>query len=401
MRIALLVDCYPPSRKSAAKLVQDLANEFLKRGHEVMVITVDDTLARPFVLEETGRLRVCRVRTGRIKDANRVVRAINEMRLSSRVWDSAADYLRAHPADLIVYYSPTIFFGRLVARLKTLWHAKAYLILRDIFPEWAVEAGVLRKGPIYWLFKFFERVNYAAADIIAVQSPSNIAYLAKNGHAGRRPVEVLYNWTAGDLPPKRTPSYRMELGLEGKIVFFYGGNIGVAQDMDNILRLAGALGTDPSAHFLIVGEGSEFQRVRGEIGARGLGNVSLLPAVSQTEYLQMLQEFDIGLISLDSRLRSSNIPGKLLGYLECGMPTLASINPGNDLGQLLADSGSGLSSFNPDDESLLANARLLLDDEALRGRMGQNARHLLHERFHVASAATQILSFADRKDKTT
>jgi glycosyltransferase involved in cell wall biosynthesis len=395
MRIALLVDCYPPSKKSAAKLAQDLAQEFVALGHGVLVVTADDTLLEPFLVETNGALSVCRVRTGQIKGANKVQRAINEISLSRTIWRAAGSFLKEHPCDLIVYYSPTIFFGALVARLKRLWHARTYLVLRDIFPDWALEVGQLRKGPIYYLFKDYERRNYQAADRIAVQSPANLGYLQKRADVGAK-LEVLFNWTASELPSKRPTGFRSALGLEGKFVFFYGGNIGVAQDMDNILRLAQSLRPRSEAAVLLVGEGSEYARLEMAIRERALGNVKLLPSVGQDEYLQMLQEFDAGLITLHPGLKSANIPGKLLGYLQCAMPTVASVNSGNDLVQVLQESGAGLVSLNPDDAGFLKNCLMLLDDAAMREKMRVASQRLLLERFHVRSAAEQILrSMAD------
>src|SRR5690606_35312344 len=125
-----------------------------------------------------------------------------------------------------------------------------------------------------------------------------------------------------------------------------------------------------------------------------LENFQILPACGQQEYLEMLQEFDVGLITLDKRLQSANVPGKLLGYLQCGMPTLASVNPGNDLADILRDSGAGLASINGEDDVLRANALRLVQDDAQRSRMGNAARLLLARHFDVAAAARQILSTA-------
>ncbi len=390
MRIALLVDCYPPSKKSAAKLAQDLAQQFVTLGHSVLVITADDSITETLLVESHGPLSICRVRTGQIKGANKVRRAINEILLSRTIWKSAGAFLKSHPCDLIVYYAPTIFFGALVARLKKLWNARAYLVLRDIFPDWALEVGQLRKGPVYYLFKNYERQNYQAADRIAVQSPANLDYLQKRADVGAK-LEVLFNWTASELPPKRPSTFRAALGLDGKFVFFYGGNIGVAQDMDNILRLAQGLKPRGDAVILLVGEGSEYDRVKSAISERALGNVKLLPSVGQDEYLQMLQEFDAGLITLHPSLKSANIPGKLLGYLQCAVPTVASVNSGNDLVQVLQESGAGLVSLNPDDAGFLQNCLMLLDDAVMREKMRAASQRLLEERFHVRSAAEQIL----------
>jgi glycosyltransferase involved in cell wall biosynthesis len=395
MRIALLVDCYPPSKKSAAKLAQDLAREFISLEHDVLVVTVGDAFDERASVEIDGRLTVCRVRTGRIKGANKVQRALNEIRLSRTVWKAAGRILESRPCDLIVYYSPTIFFGALVLRLKRLWDARTYLVLRDIFPDWALEVGELRDGPIYRLFKRYERRNYAAADHIAVQSPANLKYLRDRADVSPAKLGVLFNWTESELPERRPRSFRSELGLEDKFVFFYGGNIGVAQDMDNILRLAERLKARNKARILLVGEGVAFDHVASVIADRSLSNVLLRPSVGQREYLQMLQEFDAGLITLHPALKSANIPGKLLGYLQCAMPTVASVNSGNDLVQVLEDSGAGLVSVNPNDDAFVRHCTLLLDDPARLAAMRAAATRLLHDRFHVHAAARQILDRFD------
>jgi len=194
MRILILVDCYLPSTKSSAKLVHDLAVEWVRQGHEPVVAAPDDALSTPSEISSEEGVTVLRVRTGRIKGASKVRRAINEWRLPSVLWKAGKSFFRSHPCDLVVYYSPTIFFAPLVRRLKRMWRCSAVLVLRDIFPQWAVDAGVLRRGSLPW--RFFRRVEfqqYAEADVICVQSPANLAYFEQQGLAGRYRLDVLYN----------------------------------------------------------------------------------------------------------------------------------------------------------------------------------------------------------------
>jgi glycosyltransferase involved in cell wall biosynthesis len=266
------------------------------------------------------------------------------------------------------------------------------LILRDIFPQWAVDAGVMSKGPAYHFFRWKEFEQYRIADVIGVQSPANLEYFAEHAPEEKFNLEVLYNWTAPDEAPKPSFAHRDQLGLKDKIVFFYGGNIGVAQDMDNIVRLAAHLRQEPRAHFLLVGEGSEVERLKAMIRELGLTNIQILPAVGQKEYLEMLVEFDVGLMSLDRRLRTQNFPGKLLGYMSCGKPLLCSINPGNDLKAMVEEHEAGLCSINGEDELFGTNALALARDELLRRRLGRNSRRLLDRHFSVSSITTQILS---------
>lgn len=395
MRILLLVVYYLPSPIASARLIDDLAHEFRGMGHEVLVAAPDGSILRDCEISEESGIKVLRVRAGEIKSASRWLRAWREARLSSIMYRKGKSFFLEHPCDLIVYYSPTIFFGGLVSRLKRLYRCSSYLVLRDIFPQWAVDAGVLRRGSLAYRFlKCKEKQNYDAATVIGVQSPTNLKYFSERGLDRRYRLEVLYNWAAA-TGTRTGGAWRGRLGLADKVVFFYGGNIGVAQDMDNLLRLAARLRDLERAHFLLVGDGTEVPRLRALITQNNLSNMTIHPPVDQEAYLNMLDEFDVGLISLDRGLKTQNFPGKMLSYMDRGKPILASLNPGNDLGDLLERHEAGLVSMNGDDNRLEAQARRLLADGELRAHMGRNARTLLEERFSVKSAARQILSHVE------
>jgi glycosyltransferase involved in cell wall biosynthesis len=388
----ILIDDYLPSTKSGAIMIHDLGLQFLQQGNEVILLTPSSTISAPMEVSAEQGLQIVRVRTDKLKGVSKLRRALAETTLSSTLWRRARGFLKANPCDLIVYYSPTIFFGALVRRLKSLWRCRSYLVLRDIFPKWAVEAGVLRKGLPYWYFRYKELAQYRAADIIGVESSGNLAYFS--GELGDRKftVEVLPSWASTNGNDSGKGGYRRQLGLEDRVVFFYGGNIGVAQDVDNIVRLANGLKGFDNIFFLLVGEGSEIARMNQSICDLGLRNIRILPAVPQEQYLAMLREFDVGMISLHRNLTSHNFPGKLLGYMSCGKPVLASINPGNDIRRVLEEAGAGLCFDNGEDQRLQEAAHRLANDPALRATMGRNSRLLLEARFSDRGAADQILS---------
>jgi len=391
MKILLIVDCYLPAPKSSAKQMHDLGVEFRRRGHEVTVLTTTHEIERNFDISTEEGLVVARVKTRQIKGAAKPLRAFNEVRLSTVVWRRARKFLLNNPADLIVFYSPAIFWGSLVWRLKSMWQCPAYLILRDIFPKWTVDTNVLRPGLIHRYLRWKEIQQYVSADVIAVQSPGDLEYFAQNFTDRPDRLDVLYNWTALDEPHLPRTAYRIRLGLDNKVVFFYGGNLGIAQDLDNIVRLASSLAGYPEIHFLLVGEGSEAGRLRKAIREKGLANIQVLPPTEQLDYLSMVSEFDVGLVTLDRRLTTHNIPGKILGYLYWGLPVLASLNPGNDLFDLLGKSQAGFCFLNGEDEKLNVAALRLAKDARLRAQMGQKGRVLLRETFSVETAAQEIL----------
>ncbi|HEX4948968.1 MAG TPA: glycosyltransferase family 4 protein [Blastocatellia bacterium] len=392
MRILLIGVYYLPSSEASAKLLYDLGKEFQRQKHEVTILAPSESITPDLEVTQEDDLQIVRVKTGQIKGAARVLRAWREIRLSATLWSKGKAFFKKHPHDLVLFYSPSIFFGPLVARLKALWRCPAYLILRDIFPQWAVDVGVLKKGPIWAYFRWMELKQYAAANVIGVQSPANLKYFDEQLSHKNYQLEVLYNWTTTQRVEPVCRNYRQQLGLEDKIVFFYGGNIGVAQDMDNILRLAERLRNETQIYFLLVGAGTEVERLQALIQAKALTNICILPAVGQEEYQAMLSEFDVGLISLDRRMKTQNYPGKILGYMAAAKPILGTINPGNDLADLLTENGAGFCSQQEDEQELYEYALKLANDAQFRQHTGANARRLLERYFSVSVCASQILS---------
>ncbi len=372
--------------------MHDLAVEIRRRSDQVVILTPSESARETAEVATEEGITVVRVKNARIKGANKVQRAIREARLSANLWRGAKDFLRRTPCDLILFYSPTIFFGNLVRRLKRLWRCPSYLILRDIFPEWAADAGLIKKGLIYEFFRRAAIKQYRVADVIGVQSPANLAYFARWFPQSKFHLRVLFNWTSLEEEVLPRTHYRTTLGLQNKKVFLYGGNIGIAQDMDNILRLAARLASRRDIQILLVGDGTEAPRLRTVIAQRQLTNIHVLPGLPQQDYLSMVSEFDFGLISLDARLTTHNVPGKLLSYLYWGLPVLASVNPGSDLFAILEDNGAGFCILNGDDDKLDRAALRLVDDDTLKEEMRVNARRLLEKQFSVESAVSHIFS---------
>jgi hypothetical protein len=341
---------------------------------------------------EMDGVTICRFKSGEIKNVGKVKRLVNEFLLSYRAWDSYKNYFKENPHDLIVFWSPSIFWSRLVKNLKTLWKSPSYMLLRDFFPQWVIDNGMLKEHSlIAKFFRYFEKVNYKHADIIALQSPKNIEWFSKFNKTNI-PLDLLYNWANDEPVDNIVNNYRSRLGLNDKIVFFYGGNIGHAQDMMNIVRLAKNLLYEKIVHFVLVGKGDEYDLVQESINSEKLINITLLPAVTQDEFKLLLSEFDVGLFSLHRAHTTHNFPGKLLAYMVQSKPILGSINLGNDLKEVIEDTEAGLVTINGDDNALLENAIKLIDKE-LRTTMGQNSKQLLIDVFSVEAAVGKISSF--------
>ena len=207
-------------------------------------------------------------------------------------------------------------------------------------------------------------------------------------------MKILRNWASiAALPAAHyDKKVRIKLGIADKVVFFYGGNVGRAQDMENIMRLARNLKSTDEAHFLIIGQGDEFDLIHALKTQWALCNVTILPSVSQKEFSRILPMIDIGIFSLSYHHSAHNFPGKLLGYMVESKPILGSVNPGNDLLQIINASSAGSVFVNGEDKLLADSAIKLVFDSKLRTQMGSNARDLLLKEFSVESAVDGILN---------
>lgn len=392
MKILLIVDDFlPHSIKVAAKMMHEMALELNAQGHYATVLTPSPGQKESLVVKDVEGVNTLFFKSSEIKNIDKIKRAVNETFLSPRAWKATKKYFKQHKFDGIVYYSPSIFFGLLVLRLKRLWHCKSYLILRDIFPQWTVDNGLMRqKSPIYSYFKFFERINYKAANTIGVMSPSNLEFFKKQKIDVSK-VEVLYNWSKLPKIERSQNTYRKQLSLENKVVFFYGGNIGHAQNMIYLVDLAKQFKNEENIHFLFVGKGDQVELVIAEKEKYNLNNLTYLPSVDQACYFKMLNEFDVGLFSLHPGHKTHNFPGKLLGYMGYSKPILGCVNPGNDLKEIVNKAGAGFVVDSGNSEALYNAALQLFESEELRIMTGRNGRQLLADQFSIESTTTQIV----------
>src|SRR5471032_64198 len=193
LKIAMISTDYPPLLTSAAVQLRDLAQQFAAFGHQPVMIVPSSLASKPWTVEKPGGIEVLRVAAPLTRAPSLIHRALAEMWLPFAMLRN----IRKSPFastkwDLIVWYSPPIFFGPLIWALRRISGGRTYLILRDIFPEWAVDLGLVRRGPVYLALKAIAALQYTVADVIGVQTPSNLAYLRRWARSPRRRVEVLH-----------------------------------------------------------------------------------------------------------------------------------------------------------------------------------------------------------------
>lgn len=394
LKIALIIDDYlPHSTRVGAKMFHELALELKYHGHEITIITPSKDQPSNLYIDKLDDITIWRFKNGPIKDVKKIQRAINETLLYA--WKAIKHLINKDSFDGIIYYSPSIFWGKLVNKLKKKCQCPSYLILRDLFPQWIVDAGILKQGSlIEQYFRFFERYSYKQASIIGLMSQKNLDYFYQHNKNKGLKCEILRNWantTQTNIDTNGYISIRESLNLQNKTIFFYGGNIGHAQDMGNLMRLVKKMSVYPDAHFLFLGQGDEVELIKTLSNKWNLNNFSYLPSVDQTKFKLILKEIDIGLFSLASHHSAHNFPGKLLGYMANHIPILGSVNEGNDLQELVNKENAGFIHINGEDDNLFESAKKLHLDIELRKKCGNDAYNLLCKEFSVTSIASTLI----------
>lgn len=401
MRIALIADVFPPLRSSGAVQLRDLSRELARQGHEVTVMVASPELDEDYRIDMLDAVRVLRLRTPKTKDVGYARRTLGELLMP--YWmrrNLQKSPLADERWDGVVWYSPTIFLGPIVNALKHASRCPSYLIVRDIFPEWAVDMGLMGRGLPYRFFKAVANYQYAAANVIGVQTEGNLEYFTGPGSGTAARLEILHNWLAP--APDRGCSIDVEkTPLVGRQIFVYAGNMGIAQGMGILLDLAERLRQRSDIGFLFVGRGSDAKRLRDDAAARGLDNVVFFDEIDPDEIPGLYAQCHVGLVALDPRHKSHNIPGKFLSYMQAGLPVLASINPGNDLEAMIENKRVGAVCVDNSPDSLAALAAVLTSRLERDADINERCRQLAHEMFSAETAALNVTAALEMEYEST
>lgn len=389
--IVLVADAYPPSRTSAALQLRDLAVEFLRQGITPTVITSDSEVQGSGEIIELDGIRVLRLKTPEHKNIGKIRRAIAEILMQFfMIRNFRKSALKNDQWDAVVWYSPTIFLGPFIYYLKRCNAGSSYLILRDIFPAWALDLGLISKGPTYYFFKMFERFQYSVANCIGVQSFNNLGYFKSWSSTAHKKIEVLQNW----LTPKPISNCSVsisDLAIANRKIFVYAGNMGIAQGMGDLLLLAEALLARSDIGFLFIGRGSDIDILKLDAKNRGLVNTVFCDEINADEIPGLYAQCHVGLIALDVRHKTHNIPGKFLSYLQSGLPVMAIINDGNDLHSIIENYQVGKVTTDRSQQNLRELALALIDDLLANGNeISARCKGLAFELFSSKAAVEQI-----------
>ncbi len=363
--LLLIASEYPPVRSSAAVQLSDLSKEMVSLGYSVMVITPVPKQNKGIEFSVIDGVKVLKVKSINTKSSSYVLRAFAEFLSPYFMLVRLATVLRNQiPYDecfAIIWYSPSIFLVPLVKYFKKRTMSPSYLILRDIFPKWAVDLGLIKNRLIYLIFKFFENRQYRYADIIGVQSKGNLDYFKDENPVVNVKLDVLHNWLSKSTLNQRDQCKTNLSLFTNKKIFVYAGNMGVAQGLVLVIRSIKKLSYRNDVGFLFVGRGSEVKRLQDLVADLNIKNVIFADEIPSAQISSLYKRCHFGIVCLDKRHKTHNIPGKFLSYLEAGLPVLALVNPGNDLIDIIESNNVGVVSTAYSENDLEAKINFLLD----------------------------------------
>lgn len=329
----------------------DLLREFRSNGHAVYAVCpVQRRTKKPTTLIQEENASILQVHTGNITRANLIEKGVSTMLIGRQFISAIKKYYKGIKFDMILYPTPPITLESVVRYFKKKDNASTYLMLKDIFPQNAVDIGMMRKsglkGIIYKFFRKKEKKLYAISDRIGCMSQANVDYVLKhNPEIDPAKVEICAN----SIEPQDmtvTTEERFELrekyGIpQDKKVFVYGGNLGRPQGIPFLIECLRAEKNNKEAFFLVVGDGTEYKKLEAFVEEDKPENMKLLKRLPKEDYDRLVAACDVGLIFLDHRFTIPNFPSRLLAYMQAGLPVLAATDPNTDIGKVITDAGFG------------------------------------------------------------
>ena len=391
-KIAIVVDAFYPTKTSAAIQIYDLSIALKKLGIKITVFVPNSEISKNIYIDNIKNIEVVNMKTPKIKKISFIRRAINEIYMPfAMIRLYKFYYTKKNTFDGVIWYSPSIFISIFAGYLSRKSNCKTYLILRDIFPKWSVDMGIINKwGLPNLMFKLFENNQYKIANNIGIQSEGDFDYFnAYKKHISKK-VHVLNNWLSA--PQTVDCDIRLsETKLQNRKIFIYSGNIGLAQNIPLFLKSVKELEYRTDIGFVIIGDGSEYDYVKSYISNNRLSNIILFPSIPHEHLPSLYTQCHFGLILLDLDLKTHNIPGKLLSYLHAGLSIFASVNKGNDLEKIFDEYRLGIYSSS-NDRNVVASEMIKLASHPYDKELNfKKNSALLDEKFSPDMTANKIL----------
>lgn len=369
----------------------DLLREFTKHHHSIYIISpVEKRENRKTELVKEVNTKILKLKIGNMHNTNVIEKGITTITIENTYISGIKQYFSDVKFDLVMYSTPPITFCNAVRFIKKRDNAKTYLLLKDIFPQNAVDISMLNKmgakGLIYKFFRHKEKKLYSISDYIGCMSQANVDYIIKhNSELNSEIIEVCPN--SVEIVDRQVDTLtkimmRKKYGLPlNKKVFVYGGNLGKPQGIPFLLSCLKKCSDSKDVFFLIVGDGTEYKLLEEYMENNNPKNMKLMKQLPKEDYDRLVAACDVGMIFLDYRFTIPNFPSRLLSYMQARLPILACTDPNTDIGKVIVDGGFGWWCESNDVQDFCEKIQVICDDDTKV--MGEKGYRYLEEYYGV------------------
>lgn len=382
----------------------DLVRQLAEEGHDVYVACKNERRnGVPTSLKDEYGLHVLRVRTGNLKRTSQIEKGLSTILLEYQFLHAIKKYWKGICFDLVLYHTPPITFTKVIKYIKRRDHAKSYLLLKDIFPQNAVDMGMFKGNSlIYKYFRKKEKAMYAVSDGIGCMSLANCRYLKENnpeipeGRIGIIPNSISIREV--NITPHERNDILHKYGLPSdKKIFVYGGNLGRPQNVPFIIECLKKCRDIDGAFFLIVGSGCDFQIAMDYYQDAKPENVMVMKGLPKRDYEMLVNACDVGLVFLDYNFKIPNYPSRILSYMQSSMPVLCVTDKVTDVGTDMVKEDSGWCCLSNDPNAFRSKVLEVLEDDIKI--KGLNSLRYLKEKYDVKKVAKDLIKCINDIDK--
>ena len=349
-------------------------------------------------------VKILKVKTLNIQKTNVVEKGVGTLLLESQFLKAIRKYWQDVKFDLILYSTPPITFNKVINSIKAGCGARSYLLLKDIFPQNAVDLGMFGKDSFFYkMFRKKEKKLYEISDKIGCMSPANVRYIVENNpEVDESKVDLFPNSIVPsdvETPSKEERNKLLrELGIPAdKVLSVYGGNLGKPQGVDFLVEVLEENENRENSFILIVGSGTEYNKLDAWFNSHRPHNSKLIPSLPKEKYDAIVSVADIGLIFLDHNFTIPNFPSRLLNYLEFGIPVLVASDPVCDMGQIAEKEDFGLWCESNDVSRFYDKLNILEQAKEKREEMGRNGRRYLEKNYDVRNHLKKLLDVSESR----
>lgn len=400
MRILLLTNFYPPEVRSISTMMRELAEGLTERGHEVTVLTSwpKENVSPDARLQDMpadtyeGKVRVVRVKIPSSYSTHYLRRGLAQLIMPYFFW-RALRRLHYKTVEGVIVYTPHLPLTLTGERIKKAYGARYLLNVQDIFPQNAIDLGIMRNKLLIEVFERMEARAYRVADAITTHTEGGRQFLMEKKGVLAEKITTVYNWidvhTFEQI--RATGQFRQRYGLENQFIFLFAGIFGPTQGLELILEAARRVQDLAEVHFLMVGEGTEKERLQKLATAQNLRNISFQPFVPPSEYPALLKEVDVGVMCLAPTNTTAVVPGKLWGFMASGLPVVAFLQKQSEGHRIIKEAGCGYSVVSDSVEKAADCARRMYSEREGLRIMGQKGQNYAREHFDRGQCIDRLI----------